>query len=490
MIKVLLYDDSYPVPQDIGSLLGVNRYSDIYYRKRSLDRWIADICKAADIQFVQLGTRGALDRLSRAHGPGTKHQVVMYLPSFIAFGCPEQDAATFLRKLSLTRSSLSVFSTGAQDTQRPHIAVAVGDDAESLLQAAEAGASVGDLLDGLTEQAHPVDSDVSMIDMRDPLHFTDYLTSNFDVRFFNSVQTVNDFVLIKRSSDADKLHREFKYYQLLPPEIRMFFVQPYDFVLEQGHGSYKMERLFVPDMALQWIHGSLDELGLKRFLDKVFYYLSIRPSRSVDAAVARGVHQEAYREKVSARLDQLRSLPQYGALRPYLDTNFGGVDALFKRYVGLLERIGERAIARELRVGHGDLCFSNILYSKSTGLMRFIDPRGAEQEDDLYVNPYYDLAKLSHSLVGNYDFINYGLYRLDVGGDLRVQLTIEPGSPQWARPLFEAKLRDAGIDPVLIRLLEASLFISMVPLHIDTPKKVLAFLLNADHILSEIERTL
>ena len=469
----------------------MNRYSDIYYRKRSLDRWVADICKAAGIQFVQIGSGRTLERFHRAQGQwGSRHQVVMYLPSYMAFGCAEQDAATFLRKLSLTRSPLAVFPPGRPGAQQAQLTVATAEEAELLLQAAEAGENVSELVGDLTQQAHPIDSDVSMIDMRDPLHFTDYLTSNFDVRFFNSVQTVNDFVLIKRSSDADKLRREFQYYQLLPPEIRMFFVQPYDFALDNGHGSYKMERLFVPDMALQWIHGSLDELGLKRFLDKVFYYVSIRPTKRVDAAAARDIHQDVYRKKVEARLDQLKALPQYGALQPYLDTNFGGVDALFKRYAGLLDRIGDRAVSRDLRVGHGDLCFSNILYSKSTGLMRFIDPRGADREEELYVNPYYDIAKLSHSLIGNYDFINYGLYNLDVDADLRVKLRIDPGAPLWARGLFDAKLREAGIDPVLVRLLEASLFISMVPLHIDIPKKVLAFLLNADNILSEIEQTL
>jgi hypothetical protein len=37
---------------------------------------------------------------------GAQNLVVMYLPAFVAFGCPEEEAAIFLRKLSLTRSSL------------------------------------------------------------------------------------------------------------------------------------------------------------------------------------------------------------------------------------------------------------------------------------------------------------------------------------------------------------------------------------------------
>jgi hypothetical protein len=229
-------------------------------------------------------------------------------------------------------------------------------------------------------------------------------------------------------------------------------------------------------------------MSLSRFLDKVFYYLSVRPVREVGQEKARAVYRDAFRDKVLARLEQLKGKPEYARLAPYFDANFGGVDALFGRYLKLLERLGDRGIRRELCIGHGDLCFSNILYSKTTGLMRFIDPRGADGEEDLYVTPYYDLAKLSHSIIGNYDFINHGLYRLEIGADLQVQLAIEPGAPSWARALFEQRLREAGYDPALIRLLEASLFLSMVPLHIDSPKKVLAFLVNGSRILDELEQ--
>jgi hypothetical protein len=490
MSKVLLYDNSDFVPQDISHLLGVNRFSDIYYRKRSLDRWMADICAAAGIQFIEIGSdRSSREAARQAALLSGKNLVALYMPAYIAFGCSEEDAALFLKKLAYTRTSLSVCAEPERfGFERLQAAATVGDLALGLVAAVAGGESVSDFLAESAGRLVPVTGDVEMIDMRDPLHFTDYLTSNFDVRFFNSVQTENEFVLVKRSSDADKLRREYRYYGLLPPALQMFFIQPFDFEMAEGGASYRMERLFVPDMALQWIHGSLDELSLSRFLDKVFYYLSVRPTRDVGLEKARAAHRDAYRDKVLTRLEQLKGKAEYAKLQPYLDANFGGIDALFGRYLRLLERQGERGIRRELCIGHGDLCFSNILYSKTTGLMRFIDPRGADSEDGLYVDLHYDLAKLSHSIVGNYDFINYGLYRLEIGADLQLDLEIHPGAPSWARTMFEQRLRDAGHDPALMRLLEASLFLSMVPLHIDAPKKVLAFLVNAGRILSELER--
>lgn len=490
LTTILLYDNSSFVPQDIASLLGVNRFSDIYYRKRSLDQWVSDTCISAGIKFIDIRNDSrARDEIKQLRITSPKNLVVMYLPAFLTFGCSEDEAADFLRKLSFTRSSLAICSMSSNCTtiDELRIGIAVDTLALELLRAVEFDENIRELIGESLNDMKSLKAEVEMIDMRDPLHFTDYLTSNFDVRFFNSVQAIDNFVLIKKSTELKKLKREYQYYGLLPPALQMFFIQPYDFMNEGDYASYKMERLFVPDMALQWIHGSLDELSLSRFLDKVFFYISNRSIKQVDSSTAKEIHDEAYYNKVKQRLEQLKAQSEFRKLKPYLDVNFGSVDILFDRYFKLFESHGRKVASRDLRIGHGDLCFSNILYSKTTGLMRFIDPRGADDESDLYMSPYYDLAKLSHSISGNYDFINYGLCRLEIDSNLEINLTLEPGGPAWAKEMFEERLRNAGYDPIIIRLFEASLFLSMVPLHIDSPKKVLAFLINAEKMITELE---
>lgn len=492
MNKILFYDNSAAVPNDISALLGVSRFSDIYYRKRSLSRWIGDSCNAAGVQFIELSNQGASRQaISQLKSLAGKNVIIMYLPAFLAFGCGEEESALFLRKLSLTRSSLLVSMKKDEGVfERMPFMVSVGELSQEILQCVMGGENPAELLREYQGQMHIVPSDVDMIDLRDPLKFTDYLTSNFDVRFFNSVQTVNDFVVLKRSTEIKKLHREYKYYHFLPPDLQMFFVQPYDYIVEGSCASYKMERLFVPDMALQWIHGSLDETGFERFLEKIFYYLSIRSVKKVNAELALAAHVDAFDSKVRARLTQFKGQAEYALIKPYLDANFGGVDALFERYFTLLKKHATKPVSHELCIGHGDLCFSNILYSKTTGLMRFIDPRGADDDVNLYMNPYYDLAKLSHSICGNYDFINYGFYTLEIDLHLKANLSINFDVHAWARRRFEKHLEEHGYSIYLIRLFEASLFLSMVPLHIDSPKKVLAFLVNANNIISELEKKL
>ena len=54
--------------------------------------------------------------------------------------------------------------------------------------------------------------------------------------------------------------------------------------------------------------------------------------------------------------------------------------------------------------------------------------------------------------------------------------------------MFREYLKNNGYDYNLVRTLEVSLFLSMLPLHIDNPHKVFGFILNAINIIEEIEK--
>ena len=54
--------------------------------------------------------------------------------------------------------------------------------------------------------------------------------------------------------------------------------------------------------------------------------------------------------------------------------------------------------------------------------------------------------------------------------------------------IFKKRLEQSGFDWLSVRLYEASLFLSMLPLHMDNPLKVLGFILNVKKLLEEIEK--
>jgi hypothetical protein len=325
-----------------------------------------------------------------------------------------------------------------------------------------------------------------LIDVSEERALLGFLSGQFDARHFNSIAH-DEYTVTKRSTDRAKLKREYEFYKLVPPEMQMFLVQPFDFKDDGASASYRMERLSMPDMALQWVHGAFQPQEFDRFLAHIFHFLSVRPAREVTKDKAQAVQTDLYITKVTARIEQLKKLPEYAQLAPLLDRACGGIDALVARYLALYGKLQRKFPRANLVVGHGDPCFSNILYSKSNQYLKLIDPRGAESEADLYTDAYYDIAKLSHSIQGNYDFINLDKFDIAVDEKLRPRLTIDGAATPWAAAMFNERLVKAGFDPELARLCEASLFISMMPLHIDRPRKVLGFAINACNILDALD---
>ncbi|MDZ5650606.1 hypothetical protein [Nitrospirillum sp. BR 11828] len=152
----------------------------------------------------------------------------------------------------------------------------------------------------------------------------------------------------------------------------------------------------------------------------------------------------------------------------------------------------QRDPSTALAIGHGDPCFSNILFDRRTGLMRLIDPRGAKSLDDAWMHPLYDLAKFSHSICGAYDFINNDLFDCQLDGQLVLRLQLQDGgSPADLRALFLEALQDRmpfGEGSLfIVRAYELSLFLSMLPLHVDHPRKLAGFALTAAALIQELE---
>mgnify|MGYP006131593669 FL=1 len=130
---------------------------------------------------------------------------------------------------------------------------------------------------------------------------------------------------------------------------------------------------------------------------------------------------------------------------------------------------------------HGDLCFSNILYDSRSESIKLIDPRGIDNSGSemLYGSIIYDVAKLSHSVIGLYDYIISDQYELS--GDKHV-FNFEIFLPQGVeeiQALFFERLPISNINSKDIYAINILLFLSMLPLHYDDPKRQRALLANA-----------
>ncbi|TWB52789.1 hypothetical protein [Nitrospirillum viridazoti] len=483
----ILFDDSRRVPDDILSMTGVGSFGGLIHGRRTLLRHVQEAAQEAGLPPpVVATTRAALDEAAERAGTAPASTQFLLFPANLAAAGARGQLTQLLRTLAqATGNQAWPVRTAAEWTGLVLVEQRLAEGALSALAQGRLREFVARRRKDFTA---PDLADTGLIDLRDPAQFVGFLANNFDARHFNSISDGPDYTLVKRSRDRAKLRREFEYYGLLPAQQRIFFVQPFDFQDDGETASYRMERLLIADMGIQWVHGTMTPAEFGLFLDRVFSYVTQRPARRVGRPEGRAVMDRLYRDKVVERVALLKSLPAYGDLAPLLARAVGGIDALTDRYLAAYQGLRDRFPADRLVVGHGDLCFSNILYSKATQLLRFIDPRGVESADELHTDPYYDLAKLSHSILGGYDFVNSGQYEVALGADLGLTLASNAGERAWAQALFRDRLAQAGFDPLLVRLCEASLFISMAPLHIDVPKKILGFALTARSILEEIEQ--
>jgi hypothetical protein len=130
---------------------------------------------------------------------------------------------------------------------------------------------------------------------------------------------------------------------------------------------------------------------------------------------------------------------------------------------------------------HGDLCFSNIV-RKSTSEIFVIDPRGADRQFGSYGLIEYDLAKLRHSVRGNYELLNRELFHLSIGKNANL-LFAASASHKKTTAFLNDKISEIevrlGLDADFVRLVEVGLFLSMAPLHSESRTRQMAILLQA-----------
>jgi hypothetical protein len=307
-------------------------------------------------------------------------------------------------------------------------------------------------------------------------------------RFFNNLD-YSENVVTKSSADIDKLRAEYNFSKLAPDAIKHYLVLPYNFKVENGRASYSMERITSSDLSITFTSGEMSIDEFQSALDLAFEYLEARPVKTVPKAKFQSVHDKLYLKKVDRRISDLNKTSAGKQIDALIKagTRFSSLKEVVNFYKELLSvHVYKRQDDVTLSASHGDLCFSNMFLVDKE--LKLIDPKGVRIKSDLYLDAYYDVAKLSHSILGLYDYFNVSKYTISLKDNLCFSLDFSSlPNPAFAE-LFKSKLRDADYDYALVRLYEASLFLSMLPLHIDAPRKAFAFILNAINILEGVTR--
>lgn len=318
--------------------------------------------------------------------------------------------------------------------------------------------------------------------------FIEFMWNSTSTRSFNTI-SVNLDCVKKKSNDETKMFAEYNFYQLLDGKMKQFIVPTFNYTRKNDISSYEMERLYIPDVSIQYINKSLTPLSFKKLCNLFFEYINSRKIIKVSKKEYIKSYEEKIIEKMNSRISEFIKTELGVKIDQQFNQNYSiNIVDLALQSEKLIRKILSRDNLKLLAISHGDTCFSNILYDKRINLFRLIDPKGAINEADLYLNPLYDVAKFSHSILGDYDLINHNLFECSFDDDLNmVLLKHQVPSSEIYKKEFIDQLNENNFNLLTIRAVELSLFISMLPFHADQPKKVLGYLINAKNLLNSLD---
>jgi len=298
-------------------------------------------------------------------------------------------------------------------------------------------------------------------------------------RYFNDL-TVNQNTIIKESTNKDKIIKEFSFLDSLPQEIQKYYVAVSNLEVEEKKAQYTMEKINGIDMSMQYINKGFSIDSMQNIFDELEAYFKL-------ISKFKGSSSESLYDfiisKNAARFAELESWDGFNQLNLFISnhTIFSGIKNLFDESNTILRKSKSLLNSSEGLISHGDLCFGNILINEQECKLVFIDPRGSEINNNFRI-PYYDLAKLCHSLLGGYDHIINNVAEIQFDESMQASILFNQNLMEYEK-LFTLFVDNLGLNYSLVRKIEISLFLSMLPLHIESTKKVNMLALRGSELI-------
>lgn len=308
----------------------------------------------------------------------------------------------------------------------------------------------------------------------------------FQSRNFNKLSLKDDYSgVIRKESDDNKLVDEIYYYLHMPREIKKYFPRIFD--CNDTTIPYHMDIEYYP-------YDTLSHFLIHRECNYSLWSTIFRDLQYI-------IHQFKTYKRTTTNFDNIYLIKNEERLNTFISSGLTYINEnndiiindvvyppLNKIFDICKNKLKEISYYNIEHVIHGDLCFTNILCSEK--IIRLIDPRGRFNNRSCYGDIRYDIAKLSHSVNGGYDFILNNMYSLniDTTNKFRFQIlnnyikSVENASCAFQEEIIECN----DYNRKDIYTIEAWLFLSMLPLHSEDYKRQLAFLITGLQILRKL----
>jgi len=306
-------------------------------------------------------------------------------------------------------------------------------------------------------------------------------------RVFNDL-AINQFSVRKSSNDKNKMLAEAMWFKNCPLNLKPFLPSLWEYG-EQGNKSYyEIEYFYLNTLSDLYVFGNQPLFVWKNIFQACNLFitncLSNRSTADVDLS---SFNDKLFSEKTFSRLKMYTLQENINLDEPWI-INGIGVPSLNEIVLEMNAAIKDPE-RKHLCIMHGDFCFSNILYNFKTQSIKVIDPRGLDLDgkETIYGDVRYDVAKLAHSVLGLYDYIIGGCfsYKETSRYTLEFEIQAEPHIAQIQQHFKAQIFGDMNLDQLNTYPILVHLFLSMLPLHSDHPKRQKAMLANALKIYVE-----
>ncbi|KJY86179.1 capsular biosynthesis protein [Vibrio neptunius] len=297
-------------------------------------------------------------------------------------------------------------------------------------------------------------------------------------RAFNEL-TINAKWIEKSSSKDCKIAAEANWFSELPAELRGNIPQYLGATHKDGKTSYRLEYLHLTALNELFVFSKLPGHIWNQILASCIEFLSLCEKSKAPNNCSGNSLDALFSQKTKQRLNDYCQSHGVSLDQQWI---FNESDSVSIREI-LTE--SDKHLPKSPSsdsVLHGDFCFSNILYDFRAGKIKTIDPRGMTPngEKTIFGDIRYDLAKLSHSILGLYDWIIAGYCSVKIqDGEIFLQIAEENQHKETQQAFIELIEREFGLTAHNLYAMQIQLFLSMLPLHADDSSRQQALFANA-----------
>lgn len=318
-------------------------------------------------------------------------------------------------------------------------------------------------------------------------------TTSVAARSFNSIEIDEQRgILKKRSENKEKLVNEIRWYLRIPNKLQYLLPRVYDYSLDLTDPYVSMEYYGYHTLHESLVFGDLPLVKWQAIFQKLLFAINDMGKFTVtgERIQFESALRDIYLQKTFDRLDMMRNEPDFHSFFENTITINGKEYRSLNEYLKMLPQLIEKLVVYtftgQFNIIHGDLCFANILIEDTYDFIRVIDPRGKFGTFDIYGDARYELAKLMHTLEGKYDFIIEDMFDINVSGNT-IKYHVHKQIDNITNVFLDV-FRESIDNIQAVRLIEATLFLSMIPLHSDYKQRQFAMLATGVMLLEQVIR--